>query len=309
MTDVVVHQPAPLVEATPDPYVGVDSWAGMLTQVAELARGIAGTDFVPDSMRGKPAAVTAAILSGRELGVGPMTALQHIHIVKGKPGQSAQLMRSLILSAGHQLRYLETTDTRCVVEGRRRGEEEWTRVAFTADQAKRARIDLGAYPEDKLVARATSRLARRLFADVIGGLAYTLEELEDLDGQPSAPLDVEAGEKPKRRTARRAAPATTTVERVDAPAAPEPVHDEPPLDDEPAPRADTVTPLQLTKIAAQMGDLGITDRDDALAYVADVIGRPIETRNDLTAAEASRLIDHMALALGEIPPTEEADRA
>jgi hypothetical protein len=66
-----------------------------------------------------------------------------------------------------------------------------------------------------------------------------------------------------------------------------------------------VTRLQLTKIAAQMGDLGITDRDEALAYVAQVIGRPVETRNELTRAEASRLIEFMALALGEVPDVTE----
>jgi len=305
MTEVAIHQAAPLaVASAPDPYLGVDSWAGMLGQVAELARGIAGTDFVPDSMRGKPAAVTAAILSGRELGVGPMTALQHIHIVKGKPGQSAQLMRSLILSAGHQLRYVETNDTRCVVEGRRRGEEEWTRVSFTADQAKKARIDLGAYPEDKLVARATSRLARRLFADVIGGLAYTIDELEDLDAPPVS-ADVVPIKAPAKRTARRAsaAPAAAKVERVDAPPADEPVFDEPPLDDEQP--TGLITDDQMKKVGAQMRDLGITDRDEAIAYVGNVIGRDITSRNELTISEASRLIDHMSRALGEVPPDEE----
>lgn len=100
MTELEVYTES----STSGALVGVDSWANVVGQVAELARGIAGTDFVPDAMRGKPAAVTAAILTGRELGVGPMTALAHIHIVKGKPGQSAQLMRSLIFSAGHQLR-------------------------------------------------------------------------------------------------------------------------------------------------------------------------------------------------------------
>ena len=92
--------------------------------------------------------------------------------------------------------------------------------------------------------------------------------------------------------------AATKVERVDAPPAPELDQDEPPLDDEPLAVEDTLSREQMTKIAAQMGDLGITDRDDALAYVAEVIGREVETRNELTRAEASRLIEHMALALG-----------
>jgi hypothetical protein len=76
----------------------------------------------------------------------------------------------------------------------------------------------------------------------------------------------------------------------------------------PAPKGGGLDPEQSERIAALMRDLGITTAADALAYVADVIGRGVESRNDLTAAEATRLIEHMALALGEVPSTEEADR-
>ena len=41
-----------------------------------VAREIAGTQFVPESYRGKPDAVVAAILTGREMGIGPMQALR-----------------------------------------------------------------------------------------------------------------------------------------------------------------------------------------------------------------------------------------
>src|SRR5687767_10442124 len=37
-----------------------------------MARTIAGTQFVPESYRGNPEAVVAAIFTGRELGIGPM---------------------------------------------------------------------------------------------------------------------------------------------------------------------------------------------------------------------------------------------
>jgi hypothetical protein len=43
-----------------------------------------------------------------------------------------------------------------------------------------------------------------------------------------------------------------------------------------------------------MGELGIKDRDIALAYVADVIGRTVDSRNDLTKSEASKLIEALA---------------
>ena len=282
-----------------------DSWVGVVANVADLAAQIAETEFVPDTMRRRPAAVAACILSGRELGVAPMTSLAHIHIVKGKPGMSAQLMRALILSAGHELDFKEATTTRCVVAGRRRGSDSWTTATFTVDDAKRARIDLGGYPEDKLVARATARLARRIFADVLGGMPYLAEELEDQAVPDVAPV-TPIGDAPKRRTARRAAaPAATKSERVDAPPADEPVFNEPPLDDEPP--TGLITDDQMKKVAAQMRDLGITDRDEAIAYVGNVIGRDITSRNELTVGEASRLIDHMSRALGEVPPDQEPE--
>lgn len=202
-----------------------DSWIQVVSNLSRLAAQIADTEFVPQAMRGKPAAVAAAMLAGREMGIAPMTSLQNIHVIQGKPGQSALLMRALVLAHGHQIDYVETTDSRAIVRGRRAGEEEWTTITFTADQAKRARIDLGGYPEDKLIARATARLCRRKFADVISGMAYTVEELQDGDAQlidaGEAPPALEAGSgsatpAPAQRTAQRK-PAAKRTSRTQTP--------------------------------------------------------------------------------------------
>jgi hypothetical protein len=48
---------------------------------------------------------------------------------------------------------------------------------------------------------------------------------------------------------------------------------------------------QLAKMGVQMKEAGITDRDKALLYVSDVVGRKIATRNDLTRTEASKVIN------------------
>jgi hypothetical protein len=74
-----------------------------------------------------------------------------------------------------------------------------------------------------------------------------------------------------------------------------------PLAETPAQREQGVSREQLNRIGELMKDLGIEDRP---AYVAEVIGHQVAAK-DLTHAEASRLIDHMALALGEIPSTED----
>ncbi|MFF4779431.1 hypothetical protein ACFY05_42110 [Microtetraspora fusca] len=304
----------------------IDSWVDMIRPVGQLAADLAQTEFVPDSLRGRTAAVAAAILTGREMGVGPMVALRHIHVIKGNPGQSAELMRALVLAQGHQIRYPETTDTRCVVEGRRRGEEDWTRVMFTADQAKRAKIDLGGYPEDKLVARATARLCRRIFTDVIAGMPYTTDELEDLDGATAVePVDAAAAgsvgqAEPKRRTARRrtaaAAPAepasappaeasVTAVSPQEARQAPRAQVPEPPLPGEPGyeeppgekeqteepPAPETLTRPQSRKIHALFNEIGWTDRADRLRASSTIVDRELKSSGDLTKDEAAVLID------------------
>lgn len=59
-----------------------------------------------------------------------------------------------------------------------------------------------------------------------------------------------------------------------------------------------VTRPQLAKLAAQMRDLGITERDEALDKVAGFIGREVTSRNELTKQEATRVIEGLALQLG-----------
>ncbi|GAA1962096.1 hypothetical protein [Amycolatopsis minnesotensis] len=317
----------------------LDEWVLVVRDVSRLAAQIADTPFVPDGMRGNPAAVTAAILTGREMGLGPMTSLQHIHVVKGKPGKSAEIMRGMALAAGHHLRDVEVTDTRVVLEGRRRDEETWTRVQFTADQARRAKIDLGGYPEDKLYARATTRLCRRKFADVVGGIALTVDELEDSDAPdptraalttPPGPAEPESPPPAKRTAKRRTAPKNGVPQakatpgetgQADPPADPGPAAPAPSLpgdDEQPATPdpaeppgddagEDAATRSQLDKLHAQLGDLDVNDRGDKLAVVGQLVQRPLTSSNDLTKLEATQAIDILARVLDSDEPKRTLD--
>jgi len=319
LSEIVEHASAELRAPTE-----LDQWVLVVRDISRLASQISDTEFVPQGMRGNPAAVTAAILTGREMGLAPMTALQHIHVIKGKPGKSAEIMRALVLSAGHEIREIESTDTRVILEGRRRGEEQWTRVQFTADQAKRAKIDLGGYPEDKLYARATSRLCRRKFADVVGGIAATIDELEDTpdDETPSAPPKSST----RTRTAKRRTPvtrasssdATRGNEPESAPSTPEP----PPLpgdaDEQPEAGSDDdsragekdseyVSREQLDKMHAQLTELSISDRGDKLTTVGLLIGRQLETSKHMSKLEATQVIDILSRVLATDDPSRALD--
>lgn len=220
MTDLAIYRPGELATAAP-PSGPLDDWIAVADQVVRLAEVIHQSPFVPNGLRGSVPATAAAILTGRELGIPPMTSLANIHVIGGKPGLSALVMRALILSQGHEWQDVEVTDTRAKVRGRRKGETEWTEASFTADQARTAKIMLGGYPQDKLYARATSRLARRKFADVIAGMPYSAEELEDGEVAEEAPPSASNGEAPKPapRTAQRRTRASAGRPTTAAPAA------------------------------------------------------------------------------------------
>lgn len=194
----------------------------------ELAKRLAATEFVPVPLRNKPEAVAACILQGHEVGLPPMASLAHIHVIEGRPAISAAGQRALILAHGHEIWISEQTATRATVCGRRKSEERILEVTWSLDDAKRAGL-LGKpvwqkYPRNMLVARATGDVGRGAFMDVLGGIPYSVEELEDgnvIDLEPTGDptTAAPAPEPTKRRKAGRAATAGADSE---PPPAPEP---------------------------------------------------------------------------------------
>jgi hypothetical protein len=78
------------------------------------------------------------------------------------------------------------------VYGKRSDTGEELEVSWTMEDAARAKLGgkdvWKQYPRAMLLARATSELARALFADVLGGMRYTPEEL----GDDAHPVDLSA---------------------------------------------------------------------------------------------------------------------
>lgn len=183
--------------------------------IAQISNQVNDTDFVPRGLRGKPGAVLACILSGRELGIGPMQALQSIQVVDGRPNLSAELMRALVRRRGHYIAVVraECNAERAVVEGKRVDTGQYDRATYTIDDAITAKLcarnergeiiarsQNGAplawekFTRFMLVARATSELVGTLFEDVCAGISYTADELTD--GAIVAPADV-GGQQPE----------------------------------------------------------------------------------------------------------------
>ena len=115
------------------------------------------------------------------LGIDPRKALNGgLYVVNGKIEMSGRLMAELIRKAGHSIRVEENTAQKCTLVGKRADNGDEEKSSFSIEEAKRAGIYRSTwekFPEDMLYWRALSRLARRLFSDVIGG-CYVQGELQ-----------------------------------------------------------------------------------------------------------------------------------
>lgn len=220
-TEVAQRAPEPASELARmrDPHT--DGWVTVLQPVAELAQQVSSTDFVPKALRNNTAAVTAAILFGRELGMAPMHSLSGIHMVEGKPTLAAETMRAQVLAAGHELGYGEVSSSKVEVKGRRKGETSWTVLTWTLADAQRAGLAnknvWKSYPRQMLTARATAELCRLIFPDVTHGMRAT-EEMED--GGDLLPAGPAAAVESTTKVGRRKAIAPVKDVELPEPAAP-----------------------------------------------------------------------------------------
>lgn len=133
---------------------------------------------------GTPQAVLSTIIAGRELGLQAMASLRAFHIVEGKHQMSADLMRALVLRSGlaESFRCKVRTAERCVFVTQRKGDPEPVELEYTIAEAEAAGLvkeksGWKKNPADMLVARASSKLARLVYPEIVHGL-YAPEEFD-----------------------------------------------------------------------------------------------------------------------------------
>jgi len=122
---------------------------------------------------GSEAKIFMILLSAIEMGVKPMEALNGgIWNIQGKIEISVRLMSKMIRQHGHSIKTIQCDDQGCILEGRRADNGDTMQASFTIKDAIKAglasRDVWKKYTEDMLYSRALSRLARRLFSDVVG---------------------------------------------------------------------------------------------------------------------------------------------
>ncbi len=134
---------------------------------------------------GGTAGILSIALYARELGQPPMQMLcGGMHNIMGKIEIAPVTMNGMIRKAGHMLNIVESSDVKCTIKGVRVDTKEEYSCTYSIDDAKRAGlIKAGSgwekFPSDMLFARCLSRIARRLFPDVIGP-SYVEGEIKEI---------------------------------------------------------------------------------------------------------------------------------
>lgn len=164
--------------------------------VFALAKSLANArGFVPSQFIGQPDALAAVILTGVELGMGPMEAMRSLHVIEGKPTMSAEAMHARARRAGVKTRWVETSATKATIEVTAPGEKPQV-MTFTIEEAKAAGLggkgNWSKHPAAMLRARATSAAMRAFCPEVLGAGIYESESGEITDGVPAETIEVKA---------------------------------------------------------------------------------------------------------------------
>lgn len=166
-----------------------------LSEAMELAKLIADSDLAPKDYRGKPGNVLIAVQLGREVGLGPMTAIQNIAVINGKPSIYGDAGKAILLRYGlvieeDDVEVIKKTGTaRCRIT--RHGFPPCERT-FSKDAAKTAGL-LGKqgpwtnYPERQMAWRAFWFAARDIASDLLKGLGGA-EEIRDISERDITPM-------------------------------------------------------------------------------------------------------------------------
>src|SRR3990167_7997908 len=148
-----------------------------------LAETLVKTGFLPQAVK-TPAQAVAIILTGRELGIGPMQSLRSVGIINGKPVLAADLQLGVVHRAGGGSRFLELTPAGAKLEL----SAPWLiaphHETFTMEDAKRANLIKNAvwinYPKAMLRSLAITAALRSVGFEPCAGVY----DPEELGGEP-----------------------------------------------------------------------------------------------------------------------------
>lgn len=162
-----------------------------------LGETLVKTGFLPQAVKTGAQAV-AIILTGRELGIGPMQSLRSVGIINGKPVLAADLQLGLFHRAGGKSRFVELTPEKATLELTAPWLNAPHTERFTMEDAKRAGLSgkqvWQQYPKAMLRSRVITAGLKSAGFEPCAGM-YDPEELGGLpviEGELAQPATAEA---------------------------------------------------------------------------------------------------------------------
>lgn len=235
-----------------------------VADVLEMAKAVARSGYFPAF--GTPEKAFTLMMVAQAEGCHPMQAVQRYDVIQGKPAKKSDAMLADFQQRGGKVTWDVLTDKEVRATFEAPGLGKPVTISWTIEMATAAGLtgkdNWKHYKRQMLRARVVSEGIRTAMPGVVAGL-YTPEEVQDFSPMQSAPA-------------------------LPVPAAPAVV------DAEVVPSEPKASAEQIKALCAAMNGLGIKDREDVLAWCAEVIGHPIASRKDLTVAECHTCINATA---------------
>ena len=161
-----------------------------LDEAMRYSTAIADAGIVPDSFKRQPANILVAQEIAKALGESVWVTMSEMSIISGRPSFSAKFMRSRVRQAGHKLREYfdeETGTAKAVIIRSDDPDFEHTSKWNRAKAEQHGLWGKGHWkknPELMLKNRALSEVVREACYEVMGGVAYTPDEVQDFAPEP-----------------------------------------------------------------------------------------------------------------------------
>ena len=284
---LAVPEPAPPQRALSP----AESWQGlMLDQKLHYATILADSTIIPDDYRKRPANILIACSKGAALGLSPEDSLYAIHVIKGRPSLSAEAMRARVQAMGHKLT-IESSVTSATVTLERTDGHPGGSKTYTTEMAHRAGLDKPSKtgvpskwtldPEPMCIARASSRVLKAHAADLVSGITFA----EDVIDEPM--IEIGGGSPVEALQA--------TTEAVAAIEAPKPA---------PEPAKKASKPAEAPQAAAEPEDAEIVpdEPEQADEPTQATLDSADDNSDSLSADEWKQLLRERGLTLGDVAP-------
>lgn len=236
-----------------------------------FARQAAESSIIPNDYRNKPANILIAVGFGQSMGLTPAESLYRINVIQGKPTASAELIAAQVRKAGHKLRLEKDEAHKSVTCTIVRADDQQYPISVTRDAEWAKAMGLSSKDNYRkqamtmLTWRAITACAREACPEALYGVAYTPDEMTDMDTDKAPDVPVTPVETPKDK------PAKTTMPRSKKP--------EPKVETKPEPEVETLEPDQVDTPESEATDAPreLTDMErgffhEAAAQLGEVKG-------------------------------------